>query len=44
MLAPIGSRVGRGLVSGGETLVGWLLIVIIVLVIIGAATVIRKIL
>jgi hypothetical protein len=31
-------------VSGGETLVGWLLIVIIVLVIIGAVTVIRKIL
>jgi hypothetical protein len=34
----------QSLVSGGETLVGWLLVVIIVLVIIGAVTVIRKVL
>jgi hypothetical protein len=34
----------RSHVSGGETLVGWLLVVIIVLVIIGAVTVIRKVL
>jgi hypothetical protein len=39
-----GSRAGRGPVLGGETLVGWLLIVIIVLVIIGAVTVVRKVL
>jgi hypothetical protein len=31
-------------VLGGETLVGWLVIVIIVLVIIGAVTVVRKVL
>jgi hypothetical protein len=30
-------------VLGGEILVGWLLIVIIVLVIIGAVTVVRKV-
>jgi hypothetical protein len=32
-----------GRVLGGEILVGWLLILIIVLVIIGAVTVVRKI-
>jgi hypothetical protein len=37
-------RTARGLVSGGETLVGWLIIVIVILVIIGAVTVVRKVL
>jgi hypothetical protein len=40
----LGSRDRQGHVSGGETLVGWLIVVIIVLVIIGAVTVIRKVL
>jgi hypothetical protein len=40
------TRLGRrpGRVLGGDILVGWLLILIIVLVVIGAMTVVRKIL